>query len=290
MTSRPGLSTSPLDLSAGWYPRPRGLTSWSLYQSLGALGRRLVDVLLERARYRRGTLWILGHEVALQPGELIVSEEELARLCGRGTSRKVVRTALRRLEAGGFLVRRRALPAGQCPSIITIKDYGRLLMVAQEKGPQAGQLEGGEAALLGPGEGHGGAPIEQGRQGNTEELLLSPAATATAEDRSEWQNLGRDDSLLVACLPCVGKGPREFTVTERMLAGWREAFPGIDLRVEVMKAKCWLDANPRKRKTHSGAERFLLGWVGRAQDGAGRNAAPPFSPRLPTLNGREDLA
>lgn len=159
------MERSPLDLAAGWYPRPRGLSAWPLYQGLGALGRRLVDVLLERAQWKPSEVWILGHRVELQVGQLLDSEEELARRCGRGTSRKVVRTALRCLEAGGFLDRRPALSAGQCPYVITILDYALLRDGAKREGPQNGQPEGQLRASRGPARGQQGAPLEQGKHG-----------------------------------------------------------------------------------------------------------------------------
>jgi len=79
----------------------------------------------------------------------------------------------------------------------------------------------------------------------------------------------------VAPLPCVGLGDggREFTPTEAQVAEWREAFPGIDVLTEIRKAGVWLKANPKRRKTAGGMSRFLVSWLGRAQDSAGTRAA-----------------
>jgi hypothetical protein len=74
----------------------------------------------------------------------------------------------------------------------------------------------------------------------------------------------------VAVLPCVGTGPKTFDVTEAMIAGWRPAFPGVDVRAEVHKAAAWAAARPTRRKTHRGTPAFLVGWLSRAQDRGGR--------------------
>jgi hypothetical protein len=174
---------SPLDLSTGWWPRPRGLTSWPLYQSLGALGRRLVEVLLERAQWAPRTVWVAGRRVDLAVGQLIDGEEELARLCGRGVSRKVVRTALGRLAAGGFLDRRPALPMGQCPYVITVRDYASLLLDGTEGGQRPGQPMGHAGASKGPGEGQAGAPLEQEEHLNTGTTTLPPPPAPAAGKR-----------------------------------------------------------------------------------------------------------
>jgi hypothetical protein len=81
-------------------------------------------------------------------------------------------------------------------------------------------------------------------------------------------------SPVIATLPCVGAGPKEYAVTEEQLRQWRAAFPGIDVDGEIRKARAWLDAAPAKRKTHKGTPRFLVSWFGRAQDRGGVAAAP----------------
>jgi hypothetical protein len=125
----------------------------------------VVHVLLERARYKADHVWFGATRIDLQPGELIDSEEAIAKECGRGVTRKVVRTTIRRLEAGGFLARRRAHPAGQCPHVITILDYDRLRLRAADEGQRNGPPQGAERATDGPVDGQRpgqeGAPVEQ---------------------------------------------------------------------------------------------------------------------------------
>ena len=40
---------------------------------------------------------------------------------------------------------------------------------------------------------------------------------------------------------------------------------------ELRNMKGWLDANPNKRKTHSGMQRFINGWLAKEQNKGGRN-------------------
>jgi hypothetical protein len=83
-------------------------------------------------------------------------------------------------------------------------------------------------------------------------------------------------SPAVALLPCVGKGPSEYAVTQAEVDGWAPAYPGVDVLVEVLKAKAWLESNPTKRKTHAGIPRFLVSWLGRAQDAPKRGGTKPL--------------
>jgi len=48
---------------------------------------------------------------------------------------------------------------------------------------------------------------------------------------------------------------------------WREAYPSVNLEIELSKAIVWLKANPTKKK--SNYNKFLSGWFSRCQDSGG---------------------
>lgn len=58
---------------------------------------------------------------------------------------------------------------------------------------------------------------------------------------------------------------------EELLAGWRKAYPGVDIPREIRKAHAWELSNPEKRKVNR--VRFLNSWLARQQD-RGRAPAP----------------
>lgn len=57
-------------------------------------------------------------------------------------------------------------------------------------------------------------------------------------------------------------------LSSEMVQAWTESCPAIDVRLEIAKAKAWLLANPKNRK--SNIERFLNTWLTKAQDKAPR--------------------
>lgn len=57
-------------------------------------------------------------------------------------------------------------------------------------------------------------------------------------------------------------------LTAEMLDVWAKAYPAIDVRQEILKAKAWLVSNPKNRK--SDIKRFLNSWLSKAQDSAPR--------------------
>jgi len=57
-------------------------------------------------------------------------------------------------------------------------------------------------------------------------------------------------------------------VTQEHLEQWAKAYPAIDVRTQILRAAAWQKANPKNRKKD--CERFLNGWLSRAQDKAPR--------------------
>lgn len=66
-----------------------------------------------------------------------------------------------------------------------------------------------------------------------------------------------------------------FEVPETLLENWKQAFPAVNVSQEVQKAHAWAAANPKNAKKNW--QRFLVNWLGRAQERA------PRADTLPTV-------
>jgi hypothetical protein len=77
-------------------------------------------------------------------------------------------------------------------------------------------------------------------------------------------------SPTVMIFPIVGKGSKEWPLTEAKLAEWRETYPDLDVLAEARKARQWVLDDPKRRKTAGGMPKFLGGWFARTQ-----NRGPP---------------
>lgn len=58
----------------------------------------------------------------------------------------------------------------------------------------------------------------------------------------------------------------EYAVVENQVIKWQELYPAVDVMQELRKMKGWLDANQSRRKTRRGIQRFINGWLSKAQD------------------------
>jgi len=61
----------------------------------------------------------------------------------------------------------------------------------------------------------------------------------------------------------------EFGVTAVMVAEWESCFPNVDVEQTLREIRAWSLANPTKRKTKSGAMRFITAWMQREQNKGG---------------------
>lgn len=102
----------------------------------------------------------------------------------------------------------------------------------------------------------------------------TPSCPEAAEPPS-GQEEGVPEVLLT--FPVVGGSLKEWPLTRKQVSEFESAFPALDVAGECRKALVWVRSDERRRKTARGMQRFLFGWLQRAQDygGARANGRPP---------------
>lgn len=58
---------------------------------------------------------------------------------------------------------------------------------------------------------------------------------------------------------------------------WAGLYPAVDVLAELRKMVGWCDANPTKRKTKGGVQRFINAWLAKEQDKGGVSPTAPVS-------------
>lgn len=69
----------------------------------------------------------------------------------------------------------------------------------------------------------------------------------------------------------------EYPIYEGAVQEWAGLYPAVDVIQQLRNMKGWLDANPTKRKTRRGIEKFINSWLAREQDrgGSSRTVTTP---------------
>ena len=65
--------------------------------------------------------------------------------------------------------------------------------------------------------------------------------------------------------PLILKDGTRFHISENHLNEFVDAYPGVDVRDQIMKMSQWLKVNPTKRKTKNGIMRFINSWIARSE-------------------------
>lgn len=68
-------------------------------------------------------------------------------------------------------------------------------------------------------------------------------------------------------LPLVDKS--EYNVPLSKIEQWQQAYPAVDIRQELLRMVAWLNANPKRKKTRRGVDRFITMWLSKEQDRGG---------------------
>ena len=65
-----------------------------------------------------------------------------------------------------------------------------------------------------------------------------------------------------------------YPVTQADVDKWTKLYPAVDILAELRKMAGWSDANPQKRKTKGGIQRFINSWLAKEQDRGGNREKP----------------
>ena len=65
--------------------------------------------------------------------------------------------------------------------------------------------------------------------------------------------------------PLILKDGSRFHISQNHFNEFVNAYPGVDIRDQILKMSQWLKTNPTKRKTKNGIMRFINSWIARAE-------------------------
>lgn len=115
----------------------------------------------------------------------------------------------------------------------------------------------------------------------TRNVTVTPREEKNREEKKTSSRAPTSSSPAGDLLPAEPKEPQpppvigfllndgsEFGLTKAQLDEFQDLYAGIDVLQQVKSVKAWCLANPKNRKTRSGAMKFLNAWLSRAQNQA----------------------
>ncbi len=161
----------------------------------------------------------------------------------------------------------------------------------REKQSKAGK-EGADKRWHGGGDGESMAtPSDKdGGQGG-ETIAFQSSPSSTPSKTKEKDSPVPKKSVQHPPLPRIDFNfeQRDFIgITEEDITSWSEAFPVVDIKLEIKKAREWLLSNPERRKKKY--RKFLTAWFSRTQDKGGTKGYNPKKAASPGVKPLVDQA
>lgn len=255
----------------GFIKLDRKLTNWKYYNDPVVLSV-WIHLMMESSYAGRQDV----RGVELKEGQLTTSQIKLANQCG--ITRQQLRTALRKLEEEGqikmeviYVPTNNALKQStKLSTKIATKQSTKPLTIItllnwtkyQSTELNQPQSQPNEQPNNQPFSNHSATNNKKkDKEGirNIKEYTSAQSDKITAEP---------NDKRFVICLRLLSKEqePLYRGVKQQEINEWSEAYPNVEVYQELKRMLLWLNANPNKRKTQKGIDRFINNWLSREQD------------------------
>lgn len=104
------------------------------------------------------------------------------------------------------------------------------------------------------------------RTSEGQKRTLSDKSIEIRDKSIENRYIDNTNTLYITNISLILQGGKEFVVNEKMILEFQNAYPSVEVMEELKKMRMWTLSNPSKRKTKSGAMRFINNWLNRASD------------------------
>lgn len=246
---------------------------------------------LLKASYRETKVCVGFTEVVLQPGQFIFGRKNAS--LETGMSEQTIRTCLKKLEKSENLT----IKSTNKFSIVTIVNWDTYQyndgvpnhqinhqvtssQPASNQQVTSNQPTGNHKQEV--KEVKEGKKRKEGKEENINTFCPEVSSDTTSPEAQadcfepeiiEPEIFDPADTVILE-IPLIPKDGA-FGVTAKMMATWQEAYPGVNVEMELRKCQQWNDADTKRRKTRGGIQRHIVSWLSRAQDkGSSRTYVP----------------
>lgn len=172
-----------------------------------------------------------------------------------GVPRSTTITALKRLQAGGWIVTEER-PGRSTIYSLTHSVHGT-----------------GTHSVGGTGQRRSTHSVGGLRKGLTHSVHGTPPIPSAEHEQEEKEELEEEEQKICVLRTLeektdgvflILKNGSPYPISDALQAMLRKNFPTVDVDQELRSASAWCDAKPAKRKTERGVKTFLVGWMTRA--------------------------
>lgn len=249
--------------------------------------------LLMLANYAEGKFLCNGKLIKVDIGEHYTSEEKLAKRWG--ISRKAVDKFLKLLESDGMIEIEKNRSFGTRLKVLNYGVYqGKNENLEQQKEHQKhneGNNESTTEVTTGVATGVTTEAHQKHINNNNKRNIKKEIKKEIKENKEELNNsfcseLEATELKEKPVISLMLNDKSFYPVCQNEIDKYKKLYPAVDIMQELRKMSGWLDANPTRRKTKSGINRFINSWLSKAQDMSGNLANKSHSTLVSGQNGQ----
>ncbi len=198
-----------------------------------------------------------------------------------GVSPTTVKSTLKKLEAGGWVVKKNQFKKADTGRLVRSSNQYQLpvLLLKKKADEQTdfeqsnfvrSKVEHSKFEQTKQDEGVGQISTG-GRSKSGYKPSIDPPIEPSEKDLAPSEPLDAEPALFEIPLSCKGQ---TLGVTLSDIKEYSDAYPAVDVRLHLKRMILWCKNNPQKRKaTQKGAKRFIQNWLAKEQD-KGRHLPP----------------
>lgn len=234
----------------GWVKDHRKILNWGWFTDVPTA--HFWEYCRVRANYEDGEF--MGKKIPR--GSFATSVANMKLECG--LTEKQIRLAISKLEKTGEITTERTNKF----TVINVAKYADYQDVAEAKGKQKaseGQTDGKRRET----------PRSTPRENEGETIKEYKNIRSKEERNNNILAPSFDETNAVAKLPLNVKDTYYY-ISQEDVSHYQELYPAVDVMQELRSMVGWCEANPTKRKTKTGAPRFINTWLSKSQNRGGR--------------------
>lgn len=250
--------------------------------------KRWLDLLM-LVNYSEGKFLCNGKLIKVDVGEHYTSEEKLAKRWG--ISRKAVDKFLKLLESDGMIEIEKNRSFGTRLKVLNYGVYqGKNKNLEQQKEHQK-HNEGNNESTTEVTTGVATEAHQKHINNNNKRNIKKEIKKEIKENKEELNNsfcseLEATELKEEPVISLMLNDKSFYPVCQNEIDKYKKLYPAVDIMQELRKMSGWLDANPTRRKTKSGINRFINSWLSKAQDMSGNLANKSHSTLVSGQNGQ----
>lgn len=131
-------------------------------------------------------------------------------------------------------------------------------------------------------------------------ILSNPRECSSLDQGSRIKDQGKDQDHKTTCaeplrdstpvvlepavISIIRNDKTQHPITQSQIDRWRELYPAVDVLQSLRNMAGWCDANPQRRKTKGGMDKFINAWLAREQNRGPQNATHQRSSAITAAN------